>query len=140
MAEVYVMGPPFFFFFWCSSLVKSEPAWLRSKGLKFKGKRYFCCINIDRTSMQMETFAFFFFFFYISSLRLTMPWIACRQRARLMIERLQVQMMAEVAGEFSSPELTLCANYYSVSIPPSVTAVAQKRPQSFCQKCRWQIS
>ena len=27
-----------------------------------------------------------------------------------------------------------------VSIPPHVTAVAHKRSQSFCQKCRWQVS
>ena len=39
--------------------------------------------------------------------------------ARLMIERLQVQILAAVAGEFSSPELTLCADSYSVSVPPS---------------------
>ena len=28
----------------------------------------------------------------------------------------------------------------SVSFPPCVTAVARKRPQSFCQKCRWQVT
>ena len=29
----------------------------------------------------------------------------------------------------------------SVSVPPpSVTAVARKRPRSFCQKCRWQVT
>ena len=29
---------------------------------------------------------------------------------------------------------------YSVSVPPRVTAVARKRPQSFCQKCRWHVT
>ena len=37
----------------------------------------------------------------------------------------------------SSPELTFCADSYSVSIPPCVTTVACKRPRSFCQMCRW---
>ena len=32
----------------------------------------------------------------------------------------------------------LCS--YSVSIQPCVTAVACKRPWSFCQKCRWQVT
>ena len=40
-----------------------------------------------------------------------------------------------MAGEFSSPELILCADSCSVS-----TAVARKRPWSFCQKCRWQVT
>ena len=57
-----------------------------------------------------------------------------------MIERLRVRIPAEAAGEFSSPELTLCADSYSVSIPPSVTAMARKRPLSFCQKCRRQVT
>ena len=35
-----------------------------------------------------------------------------------MIEGLRVQILAEAAGEFSSPELTLCADSYLVSIPP----------------------
>ena len=38
--------------------------------------------------------------------------------ARLVIERLQVRIPAEVAGEFSSPESTLCADSYSMSVPP----------------------
>ena len=37
--------------------------------------------------------------------------------ARLVIERLRVWIPAGAAGEFSSPELTLCANSYSVSVP-----------------------
>ena len=37
-----------------------------------------------------------------------------------MIERWQVRILAGVAGEFSSPDLTLCADSYSVSIQPPV--------------------
>ena len=37
-----------------------------------------------------------------------------------MIERLQVRIPAKAAGEFSSPELTLCADSCSVSVPPHV--------------------
>ena len=51
--------------------------------------------------------------------------------AGLVIETFQVRIPA---GEYSYPELTLCADSYSVSIPPHVTAVARKRPRSFCQK------
>ena len=56
-----------------------------------------------------------------------------------MIERLQVRIPAGAAGECFSLRLTLCADSYSVSVPPRVTAVACKRPRSFCQKCRWQV-
>ena len=35
----------------------------------------------------------------------------------------------------------LCVfEFYSVSVPPRVTAVARKRPRPFCQKCRWQVT
>ena len=37
-----------------------------------------------------------------------------------MTERLRVRILAEVAGEFSSPESTLCADSYLVSVPPLV--------------------
>ena len=43
-------------------------------------------------------------------------------------------------GEFSSPELTLCADSYLVSIPPLCYPVTHKRPWSLCQKCRWQVT
>ena len=35
-----------------------------------------------------------------------------------MIKRLPVRMVAGAVGEFSSPELTLCTDSYSVSVPP----------------------
>ena len=35
-----------------------------------------------------------------------------------MIERLRVPIPAEAASEFSSQEFTLCADSYSVSVPP----------------------
>ena len=57
-----------------------------------------------------------------------------------MIERLRVRIPAGVVREFSSQELTFFADYFSMSVPPSVTAVARKRPRSFCQKCRWQVT
>ena len=33
----------------------------------------------------------------------------------------------------------MCADSYSVSVPPRVTAVARKKNRSFCQKCWWQV-
>ena len=44
--------------------------------------------------------------------------IACWWSAGLVIERLQVRIPAGVAREFSCPELTLCADSTSMSIPP----------------------
>ena len=57
-----------------------------------------------------------------------------------MIERLRVRIPAGTAGEYSSPEFPLCADSYSVSFPHPVTAMTRKRPQSFYQKCRWQVA
>ena len=48
-----------------------------------------------------------------------------------MIERLRVRIPAGAAGDFSSPESTLCAESYSVSVPPP--CYHSKRPRSFCQ-------
>ena len=45
------------------------------------------------------------------------PWLAGKS-AGLVIERLRVRIPAGAEGEFSSPESTLCADSYSVSIPP----------------------
>ena len=59
--------------------------------------------------------------------------IASWQSAGLEIGRLRVRIPAEAAGGFSSPELTLRADSYSVSVPPPpptprVTTVAHKKP------------
>ena len=35
-----------------------------------------------------------------------------------LIEKLQARILAGAAGEFSSPELTLCADSYPMSVPP----------------------
>ena len=43
---------------------------------------------------------------------------AVGKNAGLVIERLRVRIPAGAAGEFSSSELTLCANSHSVSVPP----------------------
>ena len=53
---------------------------------------------------------------------------------------MRVRFSVEAAREFSSPELTLSADFSSVSVPLRVTAVARKKKKrklSFCQKCRW---
>ena len=44
-----------------------------------------------------------------------------------MIERMRVRFSVEAAREFSSPELTLSADFSSVSVPLRVTAVARKK-------------
>ena len=54
--------------------------------------------------------------------------------ARLVIERFRVRIPAGAGKEFSSLELTFCADCYSVSVPPRVTAVARKRPHTHSVK------
>ena len=68
--------------------------------------------------------------------------INCWQSTGLVIQRLRVRLPAGAAAYFffPSPELTLCADSHSVSVPPRVTAVARKRPRSLCQKCRWPVT
>ena len=41
---------------------------------------------------------------------------------------------------FSPPQRNFYVDSYSVSILPGVNEVARKRPRSFYQKCRWQVS
>ena len=36
--------------------------------------------------------------------------------------------------------VNFCADSYSVSVPLYVTAMSRKRPRSFCQECRWQVT
>ena len=57
-----------------------------------------------------------------------------------MIKRLQVRIPAGMAGEFSSPKSTFCADSYLGPFQLHVTMVACKRPQSFCQKWRKQVT
>ena len=53
-----------------------------------------------------------------------------------MIERSRVRIPAETAGEFSSAWSTFSADsYFWCLFHPRVTAAAQKRSRSFCQKC-----
>ena len=53
--------------------------------------------------------------------------------AELEIERLRVRILGGAAGEFSSPELILCADSYSVSVPPPSYADARKKPGYFAK-------
>ena len=59
-----------------------------------------------------------------------------------MVKRLRVQIPTGGTREFSSPELTFCADsfFYGVHSAPCVATVAHKRPWSFCQKFRWQVT
>ena len=59
--------------------------------------------------------------------------------AGLVIERLRVRISAGAAGEFSSPELCMLT-LIRCPFHPRVTAMARKRPRSFCQRCRWKVT
>ena len=51
-----------------------------------------------------------------------------------------VEVPAGAVGEFSPPELTFCADSYSVSIPLRVTTVAHERPVVILPKCKRQVT
>ena len=58
----------------------------------------------------------------------------------LVIERLQVQILAGAAGKFL-PQSYLCVlTLILCPFHPHVTATALKRPQSLCQKCKWRVT
>ena len=57
-----------------------------------------------------------------------------------MIERLQVRIPAGTAGEFLLQSQLCVQTLIRCPFHPRVTAVARKRPRSFCQKCGWQIT
>ena len=66
--------------------------------------------------------------------------IVCWYSAGLVIKTLQVRILAEATGEFSSPEFTVYGDSHLVSILHCITAVAHKRHRSFHQKWRWQVT
>ena len=57
-----------------------------------------------------------------------------------MIERLRVRIPAEAAGEFLLQSQLCVLTLIWCPFRPLATAVAHKRPGSFCQKCRWQVT
>ena len=62
------------------------------------------------------------------------------QSNRLLTERSQVRVRAGVAGEFYSLGSTFCADSF-VSICSTLMLLQQNvKNQSFCQKCRWQVT
>ena len=61
-------------------------------------------------------------------------------RALDLIERLQVQILAGVVGEFSAPESTLCADSLSsVHSNPVLLQWHVKDPSHSTKKRRWQV-
>ena len=51
------------------------------------------------------------------------------------------ESLQERREKFSSPGSTSCGwLLFRCPFHPRVTAVARKRPRSFCQKCRWQVT
>ena len=95
-----------------------------------------CIWGEDLSRINPHMLFFFYFFFIVEISPRHTVGIACQPSAGLVIERLRVRIPARAAGEFSSPELTLCAESHWVSVPRRVTAVARKRLWSFCQNCR----
>ena len=57
-----------------------------------------------------------------------------------MIKRSWVQSPVRMVGDFSSPGSAFCADFYFSMLHPCVPAVAHKRSQPLCQKCKWQVT
>ena len=64
--------------------------------------------------------------------------VECQTYGQKLQVNLQVKCPAGMAGEFSSRLSVL--TLIRCPFPPYVTTVACKMPQSFFQKCRWQVS
>ena len=62
--------------FFISSLIKSKLSWLHSEEIKFQAKKYFCCRNIDRTSIQCLQLNKLHVFF-IFKLTFIFVWVLC---------------------------------------------------------------
>ena len=60
--------------------------------------------------------------------------------AGLVIERSRVRIPAGTAGEFFSPELTLCADSNSVSVPPPCYHSGTLRTPVILPKVQWQVT
>ena len=61
--------------------------------------------------------------------------IACSKGAGLVIERLQVRVPAGAVGEFSSPELTFCADFFELTFCANffeLTFYADSLDLTFC--------
>ena len=57
-----------------------------------------------------------------------------------MIEKLRVRIPAGATGNFLLQSSLCVLTLIPCPFHPRVTAVTRKRPQSFCQKCRWQVT
>ena len=88
---------------------------------------------------QFKTKFLVFHFILIVSTCWNRDRLIVGESAGLVIKRLQVQILGGVVGELYSPESTLRALIWCL-FHPHVTAVACKRPWSFCKKCKWQVT
>ena len=66
--------------------------------------------------------------------------IACWLERRTRDRKFRVQIPAGAAGEFFLQSQLCVLTLTRCPFHPYVTAVARKRPRSFCRKCRWQIT
>ena len=71
---------------------------------------------------------------------LTSSWEMSRVYTK-MLSTLRQRYERQITAEFSSPGSTFCADsYFGIRSTLVISAVARKRPWSFCQKCRWQVT
>ena len=64
-------------------------------------------------------------------------WLECRTHDRKVTGSNRYWSSGRI---FFSRVNFLCYSYFGICSTPCVTAVACKRSQSFCQKCRWQVT
>ena len=65
--------------------------------------------------------------------------IACRLKRRTHDRKVASSNPGRSGGRIFSPELLCLLTLVRCPFHPRVTAVARKRPRSFCQKCRWTL-
>ena len=113
-------------------MVISSTCWIKA-GLLGQNKTCFdktCFISLTNYALHISTINILhcsFMFVFTPSPYLGSGWLSWSSK-RLVLPRLWVQSLAEASGEFSSPELIFCSDFYLVSAPPHVIAVALKDP------------
>ena len=94
----------------CCTVYTPAQTWCRL----WRGLGQFGCLPWN-TNLSVKPQAHYY---YSLSLELLFQWVGIACFLEHVIQRLRVQIPAEAVGEFSSPESTLCADSYLVSVLP----------------------
>ena len=93
----------------------SMPSFLGQVKHSISVHQVFCSSNLPASQQRNLPFGFFCLYLCVGGSQVSS---LVRAPAGLVIERLRIRILAGMAGEVLSPESTLCADSYSVSVPP----------------------